>query len=212
MSTRQERRPIEPISVAVLSTLEKVAPDGALCYSLSVASEYTPPTCTDAPVVVPTLEAAWAPGTPRHSSHIASQPKRVQVHVAQNLHELLATPPTQPVVTAEERHDLDRLVHGVLFVGLVISTVLMLMGMGLDMVAWPTTPIAMPTIDDEFGRLTILDPFSFVTVGLVILIATPITSVGAAILVLLRERDWRYVGITTLVLLILIASLLLGSD
>jgi uncharacterized membrane protein len=195
MSTPLECQPSESTSATVSGMLE---------------AEQKPSIRSDAPVIIPTLEAAWAPSGLRRSSRTAPHPKHVQVHIAQNLHELGAWLPVQPVVAARERHGLDRLVHVVLFVGLVISTVLMLIEMGLDTVAWHTIPIAVPTIGDWFGRL--LYPFNFLSVGLLVLIATPIFSVGAAICVLLHERDWRYVAITTLVLVILIASLLLGSS
>ncbi|MBP1602740.1 MAG: hypothetical protein H6Q06_2891, partial [Acidobacteria bacterium] len=42
------------------------------------------------------------------------------------------------------------------------------------------------------------------------LIATPILRVLGSFVIFLYERDWRYAGVTLIVLLVLAASLLLG--
>ena len=43
--------------------------------------------------------------------------------------------------------------------------------------------------------------------GLLVLIATPITRVAASVLLFLREKDMLYVGVTLLVLLMLLFAL-----
>ena len=55
------------------------------------------------------------------------------------------------------------------------------------------------------------DPLSVVTLGLVVLLATPVVRVAVSIVAFALEHDWRYVAITTAVLVILIASFLLGK-
>jgi uncharacterized membrane protein len=47
--------------------------------------------------------------------------------------------------------------------------------------------------------------------GLLVLIATPILRVVGSILAFLYERDWRYAGVTTVVLIVVLISLLLGK-
>jgi uncharacterized membrane protein len=54
------------------------------------------------------------------------------------------------------------------------------------------------------------DPLSVVTLGLVVLLATPVVRVAVSIVAFGLERDWRYVAITVTVLVILVASFLLG--
>ena len=55
------------------------------------------------------------------------------------------------------------------------------------------------------------DPLAIIAVGIVLLIATPISRVLLTLVGFLVERDRIYVGITSLVLLILLYSLLAGS-
>ena len=48
------------------------------------------------------------------------------------------------------------------------------------------------------------------TVGLLVLIATPVMRVAVSILAFAADRDWRFVAITISVLAILLVSLLVG--
>ena len=54
------------------------------------------------------------------------------------------------------------------------------------------------------------DPLAILALGLIVLLLTPVARVAISIFAFARERDWLYVGITTLVLLILLMSFLLG--
>jgi uncharacterized membrane protein YfcA/uncharacterized membrane protein len=51
---------------------------------------------------------------------------------------------------------------------------------------------------------------AIIMLGLLLLLATPVIRVAVSIIAFGLERDWRYVGITSLVLLILIVSFLFG--
>jgi uncharacterized membrane protein len=51
---------------------------------------------------------------------------------------------------------------------------------------------------------------AIMTVGLLVLIATPVARVVASIVAFLIERDWRFVCITTAVLLVIAVSAFLG--
>ncbi len=55
------------------------------------------------------------------------------------------------------------------------------------------------------------DPVSIIALGLLLLLLTPVLRVAVSIVAFALEHDWRYVVITTIVLLILIASFLLGK-
>jgi uncharacterized membrane protein len=52
---------------------------------------------------------------------------------------------------------------------------------------------------------------SIISLGLLVLIATPLTRVAVSIWIFLRRRDRLYVGITTTVFLLLLLSFLIGS-
>jgi len=56
-----------------------------------------------------------------------------------------------------------------------------------------------------------LDPVSVITLGLLLIIITPVTRVAVSIIAFAMEGDWRYVGITTIVLLVLLVSFALGK-
>jgi len=56
-----------------------------------------------------------------------------------------------------------------------------------------------------------LDPASVMSLGLVVLIATPFARVAVSIVAFALERDWRYVVVTALVLTVLVAGIALGK-
>ncbi|MCL4300547.1 MAG: DUF1634 domain-containing protein [Anaerolineae bacterium] len=142
-----------------------------------------------------------------------TSPDRPQVHVAPNLLDLVTgrsvTPDEQQA--AKEQRDLNEIVHQMLVIGLVISTALMLFGLALDLILGREVPTVVPDFGDVFNRVIALRPSGFLTLGLLVLIATPILRVVGSIFAFLYERDWRYAGITCLVLGVVMISLLLGK-
>ncbi len=62
-----------------------------------------------------------------------------------------------------------------------------------------------------YSGLLALDPASIISLGLLALIATPITRVAVSIVAFAIERDWRYVAMTALVLAILVAGIMMGK-
>ena len=67
------------------------------------------------------------------------------------------------------------------------------------------------TLDEVKDGLLGLHPQAFIALGLLLLIATPVVRVAVSILAFAFERDRRYVLITTMVLVILLISFLLGK-
>lgn len=67
------------------------------------------------------------------------------------------------------------------------------------------------TLAAVFSGLAQGDPIAVIALGLLLLLATPVVRVAVSIFAFALERDWRYVTITALVLVILIASFLLGK-
>jgi uncharacterized membrane protein len=174
----------------------------------------TPPPARPAsaePVVVAQPESARTPLIA--PTRAPSQRERAQVRVAPHVLDLVTIPaPTpQATKTAREQRDLNAVVHAVLMVGLAISTALMLSGIGLDLFLQRDLPTAVPDLGDVLGRVAALRPSGFLALGLLVLIATPILRVLGSIVAFLYERDWRYAGITTVVLVVLGVSLLLGK-
>ena len=67
------------------------------------------------------------------------------------------------------------------------------------------------TVGEVWSGLLTLHPQAVITLGLLLLLATPVVRVFASIFAFALEHDRRYVAITTLVLTILLVSFLLGK-
>ena len=64
------------------------------------------------------------------------------------------------------------------------------------------------TLTTVLPELATGSPEAIITLGLLILLATPVIRVAVSIVAFALERDWLYVGITTLVLFLLLSSIL----
>ena len=113
-------------------------------------------------------------------------------------------------------YQMDRIISVVLRGGVLLSAGLLILGAILYFagVLWggaPANPFVFPhSLGDVISGLGHGDPLAILTLGLIVLLLTPVARVLISIFAFARERDWLYVGITTLVLLILLVSLLLG--
>ncbi|MBP2643706.1 MAG: hypothetical protein H6Q67_1593 [Firmicutes bacterium] len=98
---------------------------------------------------------------------------------------------------------------GVLVSALVIFLGLMIFlsgnGSGYPGESYPTTlkDILIGTIE--------LKSFAIILAGLVLLILTPIMRVGVSVVIFVQEKDWLYVGISSIVFLILVSSFFFGK-
>ena len=143
----------------------------------------------------------------------ASQAESSHVTVVPNLSDLV----TGRVETTEDAHamrrarNLNEVVHHVLIFGLAVSTVLILIGLGLDLVDHRPVPNNVPGFLETLRRTAALRPSGFLTLGLLVLVATPILRVIGSTLAFIYERDWRYAAITLFVLLVVSLSLFLGQ-
>lgn len=162
------------------------------------------------PVVLPTSSSATVPTRPPTPP---ARGGKKQVHVAPHPIDLVTVPLDTPEErqAAREQRDLNEIVHGVLIVGLVVSATLMIVGVALDLLRHHELPTAVPNVGEVFRRVVALRPSGFLALGLLTLIATPILRVIGSIGAFLYEHDLRYAGITTLVLLVMITSILLGQ-
>ena len=94
----------------------------------------------------------------------------------------------------------------------MISTTLLLTGLGLDLVLGREVPTIIPGFMDVFVRVGALRPSGFLALGLLVLIATPVLRVISSIIMFIYERDWRYAGITFLVFMVVVVSVILGKE
>ena len=118
-------------------------------------------------------------------------------------------PEEEPEILA--RRDLNQVIHSMLTVGLVTTTVVLLLGFALSII------YRQPLAEKASGFSEILpglrrgDPESFLDLGLLLLIATPILRVIGSLIEFISKRNWRYTYITSLVLLVLALSMMLGK-
>lgn len=109
------------------------------------------------------------------------------------------------------------IVSWVLLTGVSIAAALIAIGLlGSFVVGWRGSLIGLPRVDaaiDSFAGLAeglrALRPQAIAQLGLLVLVATPITRVLTSLIAFALERDRLYVILTTIVLAILFASALL---
>lgn len=112
---------------------------------------------------------------------------------------------------AAERRALDATVHRVLSLGLMASAALLAAGLGLSLLTGQALPTRVAPPEALLHAALGLQPAGLIGAGLVLLIATPCLRVALSVGVFLAERDWRYAGVTALVLAFLAAAVVLGA-
>lgn len=108
----------------------------------------------------------------------------------------------------------ELIISHVLRGGVIASAAVILLGVVLFYVQMTTTghvtlefPHTFIGIAQELGRG---EPLAVISLGLLLLLLTPILRVAISIIVFALERDWLYTVFTVIVLAILLISLLLG--
>lgn len=119
----------------------------------------------------------------------------------------------EPMFTSQKRRGVDTasIIGWVLQGGVIASATVIICGLLLSLVTGTQT-YTMPTSIEQFGSsLFTFQPQAIIILGILLLIATPVLRVAISIFAFWLERDLKFVVITTLVLLILITSFLLGK-
>jgi uncharacterized membrane protein len=112
------------------------------------------------------------------------------------------------------RHEMDpieRMVNRVLFVGIVLTVALLAAGLVLSVGRGRDLPVHAVPLADLPSLLVDLDPAAYLSLGLLVLIATPFVRVAGCIVAFAREHDRRYVLVTAVVLAVMCLSVLLGK-
>jgi uncharacterized membrane protein len=100
--------------------------------------------------------------------------------------------------------------------GVLLSAAIILAGVVMFYYQYYTTSghaisTAFPhSLAGVFADLAHGNPLGIILLGLLVLLATPFARVAVSIVAFALEHDWRYVVITSLVLIILVASFVLG--
>lgn len=111
-------------------------------------------------------------------------------------------------MTSQER--LCHVVQPILRGGMLLSLTMMVTGLVLGL-ATGIQEVAVLPLERIPAGLTELDPLAFLTLGLLLLIATPLTRVFGALCVFITEGDRKFVLISAVVLLAVTAAVLLGA-
>jgi uncharacterized membrane protein len=110
----------------------------------------------------------------------------------------------------------ELLISHVLRGGVVLGAIVIGVGLVAFYARYGLNPSAMianvypHSLDQTLLGLAHGTPQAIMVLGLLILLATPVVRVAVSIVAFALERDWTYVAITALVLLILLVSFLLG--
>ena len=106
---------------------------------------------------------------------------------------------------------IERTVNVVLTAGIVVTVALLVAGLVLTIARGQGLPTRIVPLADLPALLAELDPAAYLSLGIVVLIATPFVRVAGTIVAFARERDRRYVLVTAVVLVVMCASVLLGK-
>jgi uncharacterized membrane protein len=110
--------------------------------------------------------------------------------------------------------EMEIVISNFLRIGVMLSAIVVFIGLAMFLTTGNTgyTGNYFPTTPSEiFKGLVLLKPYAIILTGLIILILTPVFRVGVSILVFMKEKDYLYVKITSLVFIILIISFVLGK-
>jgi uncharacterized membrane protein len=105
---------------------------------------------------------------------------------------------------------LDDRVKWVLLIGVVASVALMILGLALYAAKPGSSDKAMAISELPAGILR-LDPVAVISLGIIVLIATPVIRVVAVCITMGQGREYLFAAVAFIVLLTLIASFLLAG-
>ena len=105
---------------------------------------------------------------------------------------------------------IERMVSRILRIGIAISVTLMVIGLVLGFFNSQGMPKHVVPLADLPSLLRAFDPAAYLSLGLIVLIATPFVRVLGSVVAFAREGDRRYVLITAVVLAVMCLSVVLG--
>jgi uncharacterized membrane protein len=111
----------------------------------------------------------------------------------------------------ETRRELNQVVHRMLILGLVLSTTTLFVGLALSAISHHRLPTKVLEFEEIFRGLKTGSPPSFLSLGILLLIATPVLRVFGSLAEFIGKKDWRFAIITSVVLIILAVSVIAGK-
>jgi uncharacterized membrane protein len=106
---------------------------------------------------------------------------------------------------------LELFISGVLRIGVVLSGLLILFGLGVFALTNNINdPTGVATLDWIIHGNPFLEPSHILFLGFIILVLTPLSRVATSVVAYAYEHDWTYVVITGFVLVVLVTGMVLG--
>ena len=105
----------------------------------------------------------------------------------------------------------ERTVSRVLIAGIALSVALMAIGIVLAAGSGDGLPSFIVPLADMPSLLLDLDAGAYLSLGLIVLIATPFARVAGSLVAFALQGDRRYVAVTAVVLTVMCLSVLLGK-
>lgn len=115
--------------------------------------------------------------------------------------------------TRKEMLEVELVIGKIMRIGVLFSAAVMILGFAMFLITgnsgYPATsfPTTLPAI---WQGLISFKPYAYMMAGIYLLILTPVLRVVISIYAFYQEKDMLYVKITSLVLLILIISVIVG--
>ncbi len=123
----------------------------------------------------------------------------------------------EPALQKKDEHTMEMIISKVLLFGVILATVVVVLGGALlliqhgalrvDLERFHGEPISLSTVSGIIATAFAGRPKAIIQLGLLLLVATPITRVALSVLLFWKKKDYLYVGITAVVLLILILAI-----
>jgi uncharacterized membrane protein len=114
-------------------------------------------------------------------------------------------------ILENNKHDAERWTSRVLRLGVWVSASLMIIGLLIAAIqpSTVTTFYTNPSLSDIFQRMFsgTFDPVTLMFTGLISLMFTPILRVITAVFGFAKEQDWRFVLVSSIVLLLLVGEI-----
>ena len=107
--------------------------------------------------------------------------------------------------TREEMMAVEIIIGKIMRIGVFLAATVMIIGTS----GYPGNSFP-PTLSGVVSGMSALKPYAWMMGGIYLLILTPVLRVVISIYAFIKEKDYLYVKITSLVLLILIVSFFLG--
>jgi len=107
---------------------------------------------------------------------------------------------------------LYRVIERILLIGMLSSIALMIFGVVIGLVRGQPIPDHAELPLSAFRGLIHLNATSIISVGILVLMATPVAYVLAGLIEFIGGRNWKFIIMTSIVIIVLAISVLLGVE